>query len=202
MLFHFLSRFRVAALGSWPLALALNHLRTPVRETQLPNLVLVARHKAKSQWPRAKSLFIQRRIALLAHPHFAIAAHFMPDAHRPASGTDQLHVRDRDAALLLGDSALDVALRVGAHVLFHHHHVLDQNLAVVGKHAQHAPFLALVAPGNHLHGVVARRSTRLFSVLTVLMSKPDFVIWSLSNWEIENQPKAPTFQLLNYRISQ
>ena len=46
--------------------------------------------------------------------------------------------------LLLGDSALDVVLRIRAHVLLHHHHVLDQHLAFVGKHAQHASFFSRI----------------------------------------------------------
>ncbi len=100
-------------------------------------------------------LFIQRRSALLAHPDFAIALHFVPNPHRPASRTNQLHVRVRDPAFLFGNAALDVALRIRTHVLLHHHHVLYQQLVIVGKHAQHAPFLALVAPGDHFHVVVA-----------------------------------------------
>src|SRR5271165_2342995 len=98
---------------------------------------------------------IQRGSALLANPDLAVAAHLVADTHRPAARTYQLHIRNRNPALLLRDPALDVALRVRTHVLLHHHHVLHQQLAVIGKHAQHAPFLALVPPRDHLHVVVA-----------------------------------------------
>ena len=50
---------------------------------------------------------------------------------------------------------LMLLLRIGAHVLLHHHHVLHQHLALVGHDAQHAAFLALVASGDHLHLIVA-----------------------------------------------
>src|SRR5271168_9380 len=104
---------------------------------------------------REIALFLQSRSALAAYADFLVAAHFVSDAHRPARSANQLDVRQRDAALLLRNAALNVALRIGAHVLFHHHDVLDQNLPVVGKHAQHTPFLTLVASGDHLYGVVA-----------------------------------------------
>src|SRR5258706_16292732 len=103
----------------------------------------------------ANSLLIQRRSALLAYAHFAISAHLVSDAHRTASWAHQLHIGNRNPALLLGDAALNVALRVRAHVLFHHHHVLDQKLGIVGKHAQHASFLTLIPPRDDFHAIVA-----------------------------------------------
>src|ERR1700738_1593267 len=77
----------------------------------------------------------------------------MPNAHRAAGGAHQLHLRNRYRALLLGDTAF--GFLAGAKVLFHHHHVLDQNFALVGEHAKHAPLLSLVAAAQHLYGVVA-----------------------------------------------
>src|SRR5207302_10831764 len=51
---------------------------------------------------------------------------------------------------------LDVALRIGAHVLLHHLDVLHQQLAFGGEDAQHAAefFIVFAAPGDHLHHVV------------------------------------------------
>src|SRR6202040_607676 len=63
-------------------------------------------------------------------------------------------VRQPDRPFLLRDSALDVALRIRPHVLLHRHHVLDQHLAFVGKHAQHAPFFSRIPASHHLHCVV------------------------------------------------
>jgi hypothetical protein len=79
----------------------------------------------------------------------------MADPNRPARRTDQLNVRNRNPALLLGDAALDIPLRVRAHVLFDDHHVLDKDFCVIWKNAEHASFLALVSPGDHLHSVIA-----------------------------------------------
>src|SRR5581483_3790037 len=98
--------------------------------------------------------FIQRVSALFADTHFAVAVNFVADANRAARRSHELHVRERNAALLLGNSALNVTLRIRTHVLLHHHDVLDQHLALGRKHAEHASFLALVAAGDHLHGVV------------------------------------------------
>ena len=66
-----------------------------------------------------------------------------------------VHVRNRDPAFLLGDSAFHVALRIGAHVFLDQHDVLDQHLASFGKHPQHAAFFALIAAGDHFHRIVA-----------------------------------------------
>src|SRR5579864_8648583 len=104
---------------------------------------------------KSQQLFIQRRPALLAHPNFAIPPHIVPNTNRATGRTNQLHVGQRNPAFLLRDPTFDVALRVRPHVLLHHHHVLHQKLVVAWKHAQHAPFLALVPPRDHLHGVVA-----------------------------------------------
>src|ERR1700687_3175590 len=99
-------------------------------------------------------LFIQRRPTLLTNSHLAISTHFMPDPHRTARRTHQGHVRQLNRPLLLGNSTLDVALRIRPHVLLHGHHVLHQHLALVGKHAQHAPFFSRIPPRHHLHGVI------------------------------------------------
>src|ERR1700675_5113498 len=99
-------------------------------------------------------LFIQCRPALLTNSHLEIAPHFMPDPHRTAGRTHQGHVRQPNRPLLLGNSTLDVALRIRTHVLLHCHHVLHQHLALVGKHAQHAPFFSRITPRHHLHGVI------------------------------------------------
>src|ERR1700687_4180481 len=99
-------------------------------------------------------LLIQRRPALLTNSHLTISAHFVPDPHRTTSRTPQRHVRQPNRPLLLGNSTLDVALRIRTHVLLHRHHVLHQHLALVGKHAQHAPFFSRIPPGHHLHGVI------------------------------------------------
>src|ERR1700694_6184423 len=99
-------------------------------------------------------LFIQRRSALLTNPHLTIATHFMPDPHRTARRTHQGHVRQPNRPLLLGNSTLDVALRIRPHVLLHPHTVLHQHLALVGKHAQHAPFFSRIPSRHHLHGVI------------------------------------------------
>src|SRR5260370_41944991 len=100
-------------------------------------------------------LFIQCRPALLTNPFLAIDTHFMPDPHPTARRTHQGHVRQSNRPLLLGNSTLDVALRIRPHVLLHRHHVLHQPLALVGKHAQHAPFFSRIPPGHHLHGVIS-----------------------------------------------
>src|SRR5262249_58557564 len=76
-------------------------------------------------------------------------------ARRPATRTHDHHVGNRKRRFLFRDPALDVALRVGTHVLLHHHHVLHQQLAFAGKDAQHASLLAFVATGNHFHLVIA-----------------------------------------------
>src|SRR5215469_4615230 len=85
----------------------------------------------------------------------AIAMLFVRHPRRPlARSANQHHVTKVDGALLLGNSTLDVALRIGAHVLLHHHDVLHQNFALRRHHAQHAAFLALVAPADHSDLVV------------------------------------------------
>src|ERR1700674_4900994 len=99
-------------------------------------------------------LFIQRRSALLTNSHLAIATHFMSDPHRTARRTHQRHVRQPNRPLLLGNSTLDVALRIRTHVLLHRHHMLHQHLALVGKYAQYASFFSRIPPGHHLHGVI------------------------------------------------
>ena len=80
----------------------------------------------------------------------------MSNASRAAARADQHDVGDIYPAFLLGDAALDVALRIGAHVLLYHLDVLHQQLAFVGEDAQHAAefFIVFAAPGDHLHHVV------------------------------------------------
>src|SRR5580692_10953660 len=99
-------------------------------------------------------LFIQRCPALLANSDLAIAAHFVSDPHRTAGRAHQGDVRQRNRPLLLGDTAFDVLLRIRAYVLLHHHHVLDQHIALVRKHAQYAPFFTRIPAGHHLNVVV------------------------------------------------
>ena len=48
--------------------------------------------------------------------------------------------------LLLGDSALDVALRVRAHVFLHHHHVLHQHLPSSGNTRSTRPSFPVSRP--------------------------------------------------------
>src|SRR5271157_1838218 len=108
------------------------------------------------QGAKCQLLFFQRRSAPLAHAHMTVTVLFMAHADWPVAGAAHQHdVADGNRTFLLGDAALDVALRIGAHVLFHHHHVLHQHLALVGHNAQYAALFALVAPGNHPHLIVA-----------------------------------------------
>src|SRR5271157_2670712 len=98
-----------------------------------------------------------------------VAVLFVGHAHRLlARGANQHHVADGDGAFLLGNAALDVLLRIGAHVLLHHHDVFHQYLALGGAHAQHATFLALVAPADHPHIVVAANIHDLMHVSQTL----------------------------------
>src|SRR5258708_3147302 len=99
-------------------------------------------------------LFIQRRFTTAANAQPFGALMFMADARRPATGADNHHIGNRNARFLLRDAALDVALRVGADVLLHHHDVLHQNFALGGKNAQYTSLLASVATGDHLHLVI------------------------------------------------
>src|SRR4051812_43849619 len=101
-----------------------------------------------------QQLLIEGGPALLADAHFPVAANFMSYAHRAACGTHQRDIGQRNPPLLLGDAALDVPLRIRPHVLFYGHNVLDQNLEVVRKHAQHAPFLARITARHDLDGIV------------------------------------------------
>ena len=108
----------------------------------------------------------------------------MANPHRAAGRADQLYVRKRDSALLLRDAALDVALRVRPDVLLDHHHMLDQELVVVRKYAQHAAFLALVPPRDYFHVVVA---ADIDSLLYSANSSHDFDSFGnfvICNWVI------------------
>src|ERR1035438_6026806 len=105
------------------------------------------------------SLPVERLAALAAHAYAAgLAAGYIVDvvghAHRfVASGAHQHHVGGLDRALALRDPALDLLARVGPRVTLDHHHVLHQDPARLAIHTEHAPLLALVAAGDHLHRV-------------------------------------------------
>src|ERR1035437_8768642 len=119
-------------------------------------LLLPVREEINSALSQVQGLLLQRGPAVLAYARVAVAVFLMTHPHRTrARGAHQHHVADGNRALLLGNAALDVLLRVGPHVLFHHHHVLHQHLRLVRHDAEHAAFLALVAPGNHPHLIVA-----------------------------------------------
>src|SRR5207302_9170312 len=142
--FHLLSRFRIAPTTG------------VYRFVSKSLLCAFARTRTRASRSRHTTLLIQRRAALLAHPKLAIALELVAHARRPAAGANQHDVGDMDPALLLGDAALDVLLRIRTHVLLHHAHVLHQQLALIGKHMQHAAeFLVIfAAPGDDLHHVV------------------------------------------------
>ena len=59
-----------------------------------------------------------------------------------------------DGGLLLGDAALDVALRVGLDVLLDHHDALDEDAILVGDDAEDAALLALVFACDHFDFVI------------------------------------------------
>src|SRR5690242_10831489 len=63
------------------------------------------------------------------------------------------YIGSRNRAFPFRDSALDLLLRIRPRVPLDHHDVLDQHLAGLPVHAQHAPRLALIAPRDHLDGV-------------------------------------------------
>src|SRR5712671_4643709 len=92
---------------------------------------------AKSSW-----LFVERCSALLANSYFAVATNFMSYSNRTAGRAHQRHVRQGNPALLFGDSAFDVALRIRPDVFLNCHHMFHQHLALVGEYTEHAPFLA------------------------------------------------------------
>src|SRR5215467_1688634 len=103
--------------------------------------VLDASPPGRSQ-PTMRLGFIKRCSAFFADTNLALAAYFVPNAHRTASRADQLHFRNRNRTLLVGDSALRGL--GGAEVFFYHRHMLHQNASGVRKHAQYAPLLTLV----------------------------------------------------------
>ena len=107
---------------------------------------------------------LQRGSAFLAHPNLLVSANFTAYAYRSTCGANQLHVGKRYTALLLGDPALDVALRVGSHMFLDQHDVLDQDFGIVGKDPQYAAFFAFIASGDHPYGViVANIDSNVFS---------------------------------------
>src|SRR5215471_19580570 len=84
-----------------------------------------------------------------AYAHVLVAMLLVYDAHRALAGVaNQHHIADVDLALLLGNAALHVFLRILADGLLHHHHVLNQHRALGRRHTQHAAFFALVAPAD------------------------------------------------------
>ena len=83
------------------------------------------------------------------------ALRLVSNARRSAAWAYDHDVRDGDGRFLLRDSALDVALRIRTHILFHHHHVLHQNFAGAGENPEHAALLALVTSGDYFHRVIA-----------------------------------------------
>src|SRR5580658_959084 len=122
-------------------------------------------------------LLLQRIPAALAHPHMAVAVILMSYAYRPVTGVaHQHHIADGDGALLLGDAALNILLRVRSHVLLHHHHVLYQDLALVGHHAEHPALLALISSGNHPHLIVAANVYTLLHGCSIL--------WAIQAWPL------------------
>src|SRR5690348_34573 len=79
----------------------------------------------------------------------------MRNAHRlVAAGAHDHHVGNRDRALALRDSALDLLARVRPRVALDHHHVLHQHLARFPVHPQDASRFPAVPPGDHLYGVL------------------------------------------------
>src|ERR1039457_6290550 len=105
------------------------------------------------------SLPVERLAALAAYAHAArLAPGYIVDVvGHPhclvASRAHQHHVGCLDRALALRDPALDLLARVGPRVTLDHHHVLHQDPARLAIHTEHAPLLALVAAGDHLHRV-------------------------------------------------
>src|SRR5664279_5798745 len=66
-------------------------------------------------------LLLQRGAAVLTYARVAVAVFLMAHPHGTRTrGAHQHHIADGNRALLLGDAALDVLLRVGPHVLLHH----------------------------------------------------------------------------------
>src|ERR1041385_3836635 len=100
-------------------------------------------------------LLIQRRFTPAADPYMPAAVQFVSNTRRPTAWAHHHDVRNGDGRFLLRDSALDVALRIRTHVLFHHHHVLHQNFAGAGENSKHAALLALVTSGDYFHRVIA-----------------------------------------------
>src|SRR5579862_2171721 len=80
--------------------------------------------------------------------------HVMRNAHRPASRTQNHHIRNRNRAFPLGNAALNLLARVGPRMPLDHRDMLDQHFAGAFIDAQHAPALAPVAPRDYPHLVV------------------------------------------------
>src|ERR1700712_882983 len=74
----------------------------------------------------------------LREANSAVAFEPRTNAGLVALGVDQHDVRDMDRGLLLGDAALDVALRVGLDVLFDHHDALDEDAILFCDDAEDA----------------------------------------------------------------
>ncbi len=100
-------------------------------------------------WPR------QSLAALPADPDLDIAFPLMPDAHRAARAANQHHIRNLNGRFLLGDSTLDIALRIGVNMFFHHAYVFHQQPLLVLVDAQHPAPLALIATRDYFHRIVS-----------------------------------------------
>jgi hypothetical protein len=59
-----------------------------------------------------------------------------------------------DGGLLLGDTALDIALGVGLDMLLHHHDALNEDAILVGDDTEDAALLTLVLTGDYFHFVI------------------------------------------------
>src|ERR1035437_6161079 len=165
------------ALSTWHLAFSIWHLAISqcLRFLPLPKTSIF--NSLKCQWlgtcqvliAKCYQLLLQRGTAVLTYARLAVPVFLMAHPHGTRTrGAHQHHIADGNRALLLGDAALDVLLRVRPHVLLHHHHVLDQHLGLVRHNPEHAAFLALVASGNHPHLIVAADIYTLLHLLKPL----------------------------------
>src|SRR6202158_556211 len=89
-------------------------------------------------------------------PHFSTGQtlNVVRDTHRPALRAQNHQIRNRDGALALGDTALDLLTRIRARVALDHRDVFDQRLIRAWIDAKHASILALVAARDHTDLVI------------------------------------------------
>src|SRR5579864_1643714 len=125
------------------------------------------------------------------------AMHLVSNARRSAAWAHHHDVRDGDRRFLLRDSALDVALRIRPHVLFHHHYVLHQNFAGAGKNPQHAALLALITSGDYFHRVIALDIDSCMHCLPSTIWRPQSCI----RWKNLVLPSSLLLPRLPYRTS-